>query len=962
VSTRNRLLFVSMIALLCGFGASCSSSSPKQAQGLQFVSPTTGPVIELATTPQTVNLTTNEPVDWSLQNGTGCSKAQGTLSVSEGSSTTYTPPVTSTANCFSGPLTISVVATSVADPSQTAIMVISIVQTSPQIDTVSGVSLLPDVCPAAGTVIDASIVPTLNHKVAQVGASYLVTIGDKGFFQNPPAPNGVAPFTWKMTGSLPTGLSMYPGTDTSNIVISGTPTSAGCDSNSTFTLQLTDATGVSSAPVTYTIAVIPASLKIQNPTLSSIYSTSADSNAGGIPYAPAVFVASNGQPPYSWLNLASLNLPPPGMHFGPASAGSNVGVLYGDSGPGSSGAFGSAYTNQFQVTDTQTPYPASAITSQIGFSAKVLPQFCSQQVDEGGNLTSADSVEPSAANGGQIGGNFVPAASYLQGSFAFLLRGFDATGGPIVTAGSATLDGAGNVTAGEVDVTDHSGHRLLSIQPGSSYVVGLASFGVGSPTITYNRGCMALALKDSSNVVTTTNFAFSLGGCSNHYTENQITTTATNACGMKQSSGQNIAAGQFTRGHIIQFDCTTGTTCTGSGALTSGIMRLQDATSFSSAVNGPYAFGMSGQGAAGGRYAIAGSFQAASGALSSAAADFDDAGTLGTQLTGGSGSLSSIDASGRVSGSLSVGSAKISLAGYVVSKNEVMLLSTDTLAATHPIIGGEAIATASSFNNLSLLNSHMFHLAGTTNGKADVSIGLLQFDGVSSFSGTQSSDQSGTVGTATLSGTYLVDSATGRATFLASQQGQNLGSHPFVGYVIPASATISRADCSNSEASCVTGFLVGTDATAQDGVLEFQTPTIAPPPPFTNLFIIGDYVYGTDEPLTALSPTVEGNAPAKVSSTSTTSGSLGFGGTPITQDVYYGDANYCLQAGCYQFIPGNTLAGSYSVNANGTGTFGNGKASVTNGSVVFYIDQSTAKMSGGSILVDPQPSIVVAEQ
>ena len=61
-------------------------------------------------------------------------------------------------------------------------------------------------------------------------------------------------------------------------------------------------------------------------------------------------------------------------------------------------------------------------------------------------------------------------------------------------------------------------------------------------------------------------------------------------------------------------------------------------------------------------------------------------------------------------------------------------------------------------------------------------------------------------------------------------------------------------------------------------------------------------------------------------------------------------------------VPNESLQGAYSVNPNGTGTFGNGKVAVTNGSVVFYIDQSTMTLNQGSVVLDPHPSIVVAEQ
>jgi hypothetical protein len=312
---------------------------------------------------------------------------------------------------------------------------------------------------------------------------------------------------------------------------------------------------------------------------------------------------------------------------------------------------------------------------------------------------------------------------------------------------------------------------------------------------------------------------------------------------------------------------------------------------------------------------------------------------------------------------MTVGSSSLDWVGYVVGSHEVMLATSDTPSAGHPIVGGEAISSGTALNMASLANSHMFHISGVSSGKADVSIGSLTFDGIGSFTGTEFEDQSGTLGNASLSGNYIVDSGTGRTVFQTSQQGQNLGAHPFVAYIIPVPSSLSRTSCSANQASCVTGFLVGIDSSAQDGILEFQTPTVAPPPPFINQFVTGDYVFGTDQALTAGTPTLEGDAYAAVNNNSTTSGTLkGLGGGPILQDVAFGDPSYCLQSGCYLLLSGEALTGTYSVSTNGTGSFGNGKVSVTNGRVVFYIDESSLSLDQGSTVLDPQPSIVVAEQ
>jgi hypothetical protein len=47
------------------------------------------------------------------------------------------------------------------------------------------------------------------------------------------------------------------------------------------------------------------------------------------------------------------------------------------------------------------------------------------------------------------------------------------------------------------------------------------------------------------------------------------------------------------------------------------------------------------------------------------------------------------------------------------------------------------------------------------------------------------------------------------------------------------------------------------------------------------------------------------------------------------------------------------LVGAYSINSNGTGTFGGGVVSVSNGNVIFFIDESP---------LNSTPSVTVAEQ
>jgi len=773
------------------------------------------------------------------------------------------------------------------------------------------------------------------------------------------ASGGVSPYTWQLTsGSLPQGLTLVPGSTSATISVTGTPIGQGC---STFALQVTDATGVSSptGPYTFNLVVVPPSLKVTVPNYPAAYNDSAQSGNPGVAYSPLALSTSGGTPPYAWVeDPGNLGFTLPLGLALTASTSSTVsieGTPNANAQVNTNGEGGSSglYPAVVEVNDSEVPYPAVGLANLSNMQDLAVSSPCSPN-------NQAVPIQPLgiAVNGGINGGGSVAAESYLQGSIAFLLRGFDSNG-PVVIAGSVAVDGNGGISGGEEDVTRSSGSQHLTIQPTSTnpasyYVVGTVSTTAGNPGgsySAYSRGCMALATSAG-----TATFTFTLAGCSNHWTENQLTTTNDNACGMTQNNaGSNIAAGYFTTGHIIEFDdCTQGTAsyCT-SSTRAAGILRWQDPSSFSTGLSGPYTFGLSGWDAAAGHYAMAGSFQASSGNMNSVAADINDAGTLSLQLTAGSGTYGSIDAYGNSAGTLSVGQISLPISVYLVSKNEA-LLATNSPTAAAPIVGGEAVASAASFSTGSLQNSQMFHIGGVTSGSADVSIGVLSFDGVGTFKGTEYQDQAGTVGTTAVSGNYAVDANTGRTVFSAPQPGQTVGPHPFVAYAIPVPASLSRQGC-GIPANCFTGFLVGTDSSAQDGILEFQTPTTAPPPPFISSYLAGDYAYGTDEILDQLAPSFEGVVYALPSGASTTTGTLGpnpAASQAFVQDISYSCGAQPPQPSCV-LLPSQFLSGSYSVSSNGTGTFGGATVSVTNGNATFFIDESPVNL---------HPSIVVVEQ
>ncbi len=836
----------------------CSGGSKKVASApVQFVTPASSPSIDQA---QSVNLSVavadGSPVTWSLQVGFGI--PAGTLSNQTGTTVTYNAPAS-----VSSETQVTVVATAGANSAAMAVFV----EPAPQVTGTSFQSF-PS-CPNPGSLILSTSPGTVS-----IGQ----TLGQGQY--NVLSSGGVPPFTWSVaSGSLPTGLSLSLGTDTSKAGFVGSAVSSGC---SIFTLQVTDAAGVSATSQPIHLVVIPAAIKVSAPNIGEAFVDAANT---GVPFPPVQFAASNGTPPYRWSLSAGAGGQtefPPGLVF------SSTGVLSGVPDPSGliqNGGFG-AYSPTIVASDSQAPYPATVLAT-VGMT-----------------VTNSDTSCPSGAE----------SSLTTHGPYAFLLRGFDAKG-PVTISGNFTVDGAGAITGGSEDIMRSTGAQTgLSIVAGSTYTLGLTS----------NRGCVTL----TNSAGTTTTFRIAMGGCSSGRNS--------------QGSGcQTPTSGSsyFTTGHMLEFDDSTGL-----GTHVSGIVRLQDSSTFqNSGISGPYAFGLSGWDSVGGRVAIAGSANAGSTAWGAVAADINDAGVMSSSLTGGSGAFA-INANGRGTGTLSIGNLSLNLILYPVSSHEVMVATSGSLTAANPILSGEALSTAGSFSAQSLQNTHMFHIAGvtpTSGMQADPSVGTLSFDGIGIMSGTEYENQAGTLGTTALSGTYSVDATTGRF-FFAQAQGQNLGTHPLVGYVIPAPANLTATSC-NVPAACVTGFLVSTDSSAQAGVLEFQIPATAPPPPFSLSSIVGNYVYGTDEALDRKTTYLAGFAFANPASSRLV----------LNQEADYSDPQFCMDASCVLLIPNAVYAGSYSVKNDGSGSFGGQTVSVTNGSVTFFVDESP---------LNSHPAIITVEE
>src|SRR6202162_102704 len=464
---------------------------------------------------------------------------------------------------------------------------------------------------------------------------------------------GTGPFTWSTAPNNPPPASLMMVSSTG--VLTGEATQPGA--NQPFTVTVRDAAG-QTANLNCTITIPAASQKF-----TITYSGTPPNGVVGTPYGTGgngfQFIGNGGLPPYNWFQQPPGN-PPPGLTV------NGNGLLTGTPTMASI----TPYVFQVEAEDSQTPFatafaPAASnsmfsvtITSNIAvaitnpFTAidaaaaavtvnatvsndisptngviwTFSPSSCGA-VDQAGPCGKLSPIPPTGSGNPSTSATYTPPATQpsgandtptitatavddpsksasftftinavgaaacpvgheaaLAGTFAYLMKGFDANGA-VAIAGSFHADGTGKITGGAEDINRAgTGPQVnLPIDPGgSSYTLGADS-----------RGCLTVATAAGLQT-----FRFSMAGFAN---------------------------GAPTEGNIIEFDDNTGT-----GTRGSGIIRAQDAASFSNdKFASSYAFGLSGFGAAGEHVALAGRLTSdGKGNIVSGNFDRNDAGTL----------------------------------------------------------------------------------------------------------------------------------------------------------------------------------------------------------------------------------------------------------------------------------------------------------------------------------------------
>jgi hypothetical protein len=738
---------------------------------------------------------------------------------------------------------------------------------------------------------------------------------------------GTGPFSWSESGA-PSNLMMVPTTG----VLTGEATQPGA--NQPFTVTVRDAAG-QTASLNCTIS-IPAAAQ----TLKITYSGMPPNGVVGMPYGAGgngfQFTATGGLPPYFWGNTG--NIPPGlsvngnGLLTGTPTTASTTPYTFQAEVEDSQNPFSSAFappSTMFSVTITsnivvaitdpftQIDADAAAVQLTATVSGDVSPtngvtwtlQSGSPLADcsgasKCGTITPSDTnvlaatytpptTQPSGANdtptitatavddpsksaGFQFtinpaaGGAACPVGreSAMNGSFAYLMKGFDANGA-VAIAGSFHADGTGKITGGVEDI-NRAGtgpQTNLAIDPSSS------SYTLGAD----GRGCMTVATAAGQQT-----FRYSMAAFSN---------------------------GAPTEGNIIEFDDKTG-----EGTRGSGILRAQDASSFSNErfANG-YAFGLSGSGVAGEHVALAGALTAdGKGNIVGGNFDRNDAGNLtaNSSKLAGTYSIPAGSTTGRGTFNATLNGTPFTFAAYMVNSGEVILAGVDQISATNQITSGEALATAGPFSNGTLAGSNILRETAMSrsgsNPGARATIGVLTFDGKNAggVTGTLFDDEAGVSGTTNIqhgAATYSVDAGTGRITFTG------VGTDSPVGYIVHG-------------ASGVTAFLVGSDSGAADGALEFQSAANAN---FKTSTFSGAYSFGTDENVD-YSTTNESHA-----------GTFGKSGNATVS----GESDQS-QPRANGLLANQPFSNAFVFNAEGIGTSGKNPA-VTNGTRIFFIDEET---------------------
>jgi hypothetical protein len=496
-------------------------------------------------------------------------------------------------------------------------------------------------------------------------------------------------------------------------------------------------------------------------------------------------------------------------------------------------------------------------------------------------LTSTSLLCPAAGN-----------EALMTGQWVFLVQGFDGAN-PMATVATFTVDGSiGLITAGTVDINEAGStpQTDLTVEPsGSTYSVD-----------SRGQACVGLAT----------------------------------SAGMKvfHAALSSYANGLATEGQIEEFDDILGT-----GPRALGSLKQQTAPSTgwnTSSLNNYFMLGLTGWDAALGRVSAAGSISLdGNGNINSVGmggpglVDEDDNGTLTTAQAIPAGTYS-LDSTGRGGVTFTIGSTPVSGVIYAATADDLFFLSTTQVSASVPLVSGRVYARfATPLTNANYVTG--YQLVEIT-GASDATIGILNLGSGSGQSGTVTGTlwqySGGTASSQQVSGTFTItDQAHGRVTFSIAGW-----TNPPVAYLNGFSINASLG----SQLLPTSGFLVGTGSNGDGGEIVWQSAVSTS---FSAMSLKYSAAY-SDSLIYPATCTPATNSDCQW----TSAGQVTLDGTSSWVAVL--DLSTDL-AGATPLRPGFGAKGSYTINGDGSGTFGNWPI-VTNGVRTYRIIEDSSPVIG----------------
>lgn len=288
--------------------------------------------------------------------------------------------------------------------------------------------------------------------------------------------------------------------------------------------------------------------------------------------------------------------------------------------------------------------------------------------------------------------------SSLKGNYVFSFSGVDTSGNAFYAIGAITADGNGNITGGEEDLNDVTSGYFTATSTTGTYSIG--SDGRGTLSINNSIGSFqfAIAMKALNNAVL-----------------NEVDNNVVAATGNLEAQSAGIPA-----------------------------------------PSGNYAFGFNGSGLGCGSFASAGIFALNGGTLGGVQ-DLNCGGSIIQSQTLTGSYNTSIDGLGRGTGSFTGSSSGSSdMIYYVISGSRFRFLCPDT--ATF-FLGSADLQTQSSFTESNFSGQYVINTSANTSG-AGVSYTLISINanGGNVSTGYYDVNNTGTVGQASLTGSYSVAS------------------------------------------------------------------------------------------------------------------------------------------------------------------------------------------------------------